>query len=69
MKVVVRNSKTKKFWTRRGNWSPNPNRARDFKNSSAALKFCMDTGFYAFEIVFVKEELALGPSVPELSTE
>ena len=60
MKVIVRNSKTKKVWTRRGNWSTNPARARDFKNSPAAQKFCMDTGFFAFEIVFVQE-----PAVPE----
>jgi hypothetical protein len=52
MKVVVRNSLTKKFWTDRGNWSRNPGRAHDFTTSSMALKHCYQTGLYQFEVLF-----------------
>ena len=56
MKVVIRNSLTKKFWTARGNWSRNPARARDFKSSVSALKYCFDSELFKFEIVFQTEE-------------
>jgi len=51
MKVIVRNSVSKKFWTTRGTWSRNPAKAKDFKSPVLALRGCMERGFYQFEVV------------------
>jgi len=55
-KVFLRLKRTDLFYARVGAWSPDPERAVDFKDSVAACKFAKQEGLNDVEIIIRTED-------------